>query len=84
MCVAWIGGLTVQRGHPNPRRKEPRMAQSQHTPCLADLEEALIVLFCLIDDAYALLNPRAESYESINGFPTPRSSPSPSSSSLGG
>jgi hypothetical protein len=41
------------------------MAQSQHTPCLADLEEALIVLFCLIDDAYALLNPRAESYESI-------------------
>jgi hypothetical protein len=41
------------------------MAQPQHTPSLAHLEEALTVLFCLIDDAYRLLNPRAESYESI-------------------
>jgi hypothetical protein len=29
------------------------------------LEEALTVLFCLIDDAYAHLNPRARHYESI-------------------
>jgi hypothetical protein len=41
------------------------MAQLQHTPYLTRLEEALIVLFCLIDDAYRLLNPRAGSYESI-------------------
>jgi hypothetical protein len=41
------------------------MAQSQHTPSLSHLEEALSVLFWLIDDAYALLNPRARCYESL-------------------
>lgn len=41
------------------------MAQPQHTPSLVRLEEALTVLFCLIDDAYALLNPRARRYESL-------------------
>ncbi len=41
------------------------MAPANHTPRLAETEEALTVLFCLIDDAYALLNPRgARSYES--------------------
>lgn len=41
------------------------MAQPQHTPPLASLEEALTVLFCLIDDAYSLLNPHANRYESL-------------------
>ena len=41
------------------------MAQPQHTHSLPHLEEALTVLFCLIDDAYALLNPHAQRYESI-------------------
>jgi hypothetical protein len=41
------------------------MAQPNLTPRLAQTEEALTVLFCLIDDAYAHLNPRARSYESI-------------------
>ncbi len=42
------------------------MAQLQHTPSLAHLEEALTVLFCLIDDVYAPLNPHgARRYESI-------------------
>src|SRR5215211_6414139 len=41
------------------------MAQPNHTPRLAHTEEALTVLFCLIDDAYAHLNPRARCYESI-------------------
>src|SRR5215207_401788 len=41
------------------------MAQPNHTPRLAETEEALTVLFCLIDDAYAHLNPRARCYESI-------------------
>jgi hypothetical protein len=41
------------------------MAQPNHTPRLAYTEEALTVLFCLIDDAYAHLNPRARCYESI-------------------
>lgn len=41
------------------------MAQPQHTPSLARLEEALTVLFCLIDDAYGVLNPRARRYESL-------------------
>ena len=43
------------------------MAQLNHTPRLAHTEEALTILFCLIDDAYAhLLNPKgARRYESI-------------------
>ncbi len=42
------------------------MAQPQHTPSLARLEEAVIVLFCLIDDAYTTLNPRgAYRYETL-------------------
>jgi hypothetical protein len=41
------------------------MAHPNHTPRLAQSEEALTVLFCLIDDAYAHLNPRARRYESI-------------------
>lgn len=41
------------------------MAQPQHTPPLNSLEEAVTVLFCLTDDAYRLLNPRAGSYESL-------------------
>ena len=41
------------------------MAQPNHTPRLLHTEEALTVLFCLIDDAYAHLNPRARCYESI-------------------
>ncbi len=41
------------------------MAQLNHTPRLAETEEALTVLFCLIDDAYRLLNPHARHYQSI-------------------
>jgi hypothetical protein len=41
------------------------MAQPNHTQRLARTEEALTVLFCLIDDAYALLNPKGRCYESI-------------------
>jgi hypothetical protein len=41
------------------------MAQPNHTPRLAYTEEALTVLFCLIDDAYTHLNPRARCYESL-------------------
>jgi hypothetical protein len=42
------------------------MARPQHTPSLVHLEEALTVLFCLIDDAYTHLNPHgARSYEAI-------------------
>ncbi len=41
------------------------MAHLQHTPTLASLEEAITVLFCLIDDTYVLLNPSGQGYESI-------------------
>lgn len=41
------------------------MARANHTPRLSSTEEALTVLFCLVDDAYSLLNPRARHYESI-------------------
>ena len=35
------------------------MAQPNHTPRLAHTEEGVMVLFCLTDEAYRLLNPRA-------------------------
>jgi hypothetical protein len=41
------------------------MAQPNHTSRLAETEEALMVLFCLIDDAYALLNPNGRRYEPL-------------------
>jgi hypothetical protein len=41
------------------------MAQPNHTQRLARTEEALTVLFCLIDDAYALLNPSGRRYEPL-------------------
>ena len=41
------------------------MARLHHTEALTRTEDALTVLFCLIDDAYAHLNPQANSYEAI-------------------
>ncbi len=41
------------------------MARHHDTLRLDRTEEALTVLFCLVDDAYALLNPRARRYESL-------------------
>jgi len=41
------------------------MAQPQHTPPLASLEEAVTVLFCLIDDAYGRLNPNGDRYATL-------------------
>jgi hypothetical protein len=41
------------------------MARTQHTHSLASLEEAVTVLFCLIDDAYQLLNPNWHSHEPL-------------------
>src|SRR5829696_3646404 len=62
-CVDWArgrkGAIIV-----SPHQGE-KMAQPNHTPRLAYTEDALIVLFCLIDDTYAHLNPRARRYESI-------------------
>jgi hypothetical protein len=41
------------------------MAQPEHTPQFILLEEAISVLFCLIDDAYASLNPKWGHYEAL-------------------
>jgi len=41
------------------------MAHPQHTPSLSELEEVVSVLFCLVDDAYRILNPRLRRYESL-------------------
>jgi hypothetical protein len=41
------------------------LTQPEHTPQLVLLEEAITVLFCLIDDAYATLNPKGGHYESL-------------------
>ncbi len=41
------------------------MARAQHTPPLATLEEAISVLFCLVDDAYRLINPKGDGYSAL-------------------
>jgi len=41
------------------------MARHKHTPEFTSLEGAITVLFCLIDDAYRLLNPGADGYASL-------------------
>ncbi len=41
------------------------MAHPNTTPWAARSEEAVTVLFCLIDDAYTLLNPRGDMYGSL-------------------
>lgn len=41
------------------------MTQPQHTPQAQLLEEAIITLFCEIDDRYRILNPRADLYASL-------------------
>src|SRR5215208_1435285 len=44
------------------------MAHGQHTPTLASLEEAITILFCLVDDTYTLLNPDGRSHESLKSL----------------
>jgi hypothetical protein len=41
------------------------MVQIQHTPAPQSLEEAIIVLFCFIDDAYERLNPEGRRYTAL-------------------
>jgi len=41
------------------------MNQPHHTPQSALLEEAVTVLFCLVDDIYAGLNPKGRSYATL-------------------
>jgi hypothetical protein len=63
MSVAWFGSKT---GPSDPSTKGTSDGHTQHTHSLAHLEEVLTVLFCLIDDAYRLLNPHgARRYEAI-------------------
>ena len=60
------------------------MAQPHHTRRLAQTEEALTVLFCLVDDIYAWLNPKSKRYASFSSASRiRRSSPSLSFSSCG-
>ena len=47
------------------------MANPEHTPGLPLLEEAITVLFCQIDDAYARLNPRGGRYASLKRLSDP-------------
>lgn len=41
------------------------MARSHHTPRFELLEEAVIILFCRVDDTYASVNSGASNYESL-------------------
>ena len=56
--------MKVQRGPSEPPAKGTSDGPTTAYP-LAQLEVALTVHFCLVDDAYYLLNPRARCYESI-------------------
>lgn len=47
------------------RDLEHQMTQKHHTHRFILTEEAITVLFCLIDDAYAKPNPRGRRYESL-------------------
>ena len=47
------------------------MARTKDTPPPAALEEAITVLFCLIDDAYRDLNPRGGRYGSLKKLSDP-------------
>jgi hypothetical protein len=47
------------------RDLEHQMTQKHHTHRFTRTEEAITVLFCLIDDAYANLNPGGRRYESL-------------------
>jgi hypothetical protein len=59
-----LRGFGVERGHRSlPSRRSNRWPN--HTLRLAQTEEALTVLFCLIDDANRILNPHARRYESL-------------------
>ena len=58
------------------------MAHQHHTPRAELLEEALSVLFCLVDDTYRHLNPEGTATSLSRSFRTRRSSPSRSSSSF--
>ncbi len=41
------------------------MTQEHHTPCSARTEEALTVLFCVVDDLYRQLNSKGRNYASL-------------------
>src|SRR3954469_14953165 len=41
------------------------MALSHHTPRTPTLEDAIVALFCLVDDAYRKLNPPEQSYATL-------------------
>jgi hypothetical protein len=65
MSVAWFESKTGAIRIPGERNLGWPTPSIPITHSLAHLEEALRVLFCLVDDAYALLNPRPRRYESI-------------------
>jgi hypothetical protein len=57
--------VSIQEQVKELREAERKMALVNHTPWLAETGEAFTIHFCLIDDAYELLNPRARRYESL-------------------
>src|SRR5918994_3696915 len=60
MRVAWIDGTP---GPSEPPAKETSDGPTPAYPLARPSEGAVSVLFCLVDDAYALLKPRARRYE---------------------
>jgi hypothetical protein len=48
-----------------------KVEHNRHTPASTSLEEALTVLFCLLDDVYQNINPNGRRYESLNKLSDP-------------
>jgi hypothetical protein len=85
-----LHGLRVKRGPSGlpPTKGAPDGPAPPYSTLLPHGEEAITVLFCLVDDAYRLLNPRGRRYEglkSLSGsevitecsFPSPTACQSP-------
>ena len=63
--VRWVdrGRTGTIRNLGERKRKEPWAAQTRRAMGSEPLAEAIIALFCLVDDAYALLDRSARHYE---------------------
>src|SRR5215212_1831367 len=54
-----------KKGHLLCCSKEHKMNRFEHTQRSDLLEEAVTILFCLVDDGYQNINPNAQCYESL-------------------
>ena len=64
-CGICVKGCSPQNEGDPASPKEHQMDQSSHAQESTLLEEAVTVLFCLVDDVYQNINPNAQRYERL-------------------